>query len=146
MTPIINPEVAAVFASYPADVVDRLMSIRQLIFDVASITDGVGELQETLKWGQPSYITAATNSGSPIRIDRIKSQPGRYAVYFHCQTSLVSTFRALYGDAFRYEGDRALVFDRADDIPADKLEHCIALALTYHLNKKRKRLPKYQDR
>ena len=32
--------------------------IRGLIFDVAKDhTDGVGRLEETLKWGEPSYLT-----------------------------------------------------------------------------------------
>ena len=80
-----NAEVAAVFETYPKDVKTKLLFLRQLIFDVASETDGVDELEETLKWGQPSYLTTKSKSGSLIKIDQIKSQTGKYAMYFHCR-------------------------------------------------------------
>ena len=88
-----DAQVAAAFRAYPPGVAAKLRALRGLIFDVASRTDGVGELEETLRWGQPSYITTSTRSGSTIRIDRVKAEPGRYAMYFHCRTSLVDTFR-----------------------------------------------------
>ena len=130
------PEVAAVFETYPKEVKTKLLFLRQLIFDVASDTDGVGELEETLKWGQPSYLTTESKSGSLIRIDQIKSQEGRYAMYFHCQTTLVDTFKEIFRDDFEFEGNRAIVFEKTDQVPVKELRHCIALALTYHLNKK----------
>jgi hypothetical protein len=34
-----------------------------MIFDVARQTKGVGKLQETLKWGEPAYVTAESGSG-----------------------------------------------------------------------------------
>ena len=76
-----DAEVAAVFDAYPGEIKPKLMFLRQLIFDVASRTNGVGELEETLKWGQPSYLTTQTRSGSLVRIDQIKSQEGKYAMY-----------------------------------------------------------------
>lgn len=127
--------VAVVFDAYPPDVKDKLLGLRRLIFDTASTTEGVGALQETLKWGQPSYLTAQSKSGTTIRIDQIGSLPGRYALYVHCQTNLVSTFRELYPDELTYDGARAIVFDQDKDIPEEVLRHCIALALTYHLRK-----------
>lgn len=60
----------------------KLLALRRLIFDTAKATKGVGVLQETLKWGQPSYLTPQTKSGSTIRIDRVKSTANQYAVYF----------------------------------------------------------------
>jgi hypothetical protein len=68
-----NPEVAAVFNSYPQNIRTKLMFLRQLILETAASTEGVGELEETLKWGEPSYLTSKTKSGSTIRIDRKKS-------------------------------------------------------------------------
>jgi hypothetical protein len=128
--------VAAVFASYPRPLRAKLSRLRALIFDTAAATEGVGKLTETLKWGQPSYLTALTKSGSTIRIDAAKDGSGRYAMYVNCQTNLVESFRRRYPDAFRYEGNRAVVFDANDDIPVDELRHCIALALTYHSDKR----------
>ncbi|MEW6684546.1 MAG: DUF1801 domain-containing protein [Nitrospirota bacterium] len=131
-----NPEVAAIFGAYPEKVRPKPMFLRQLIFDVASRTDGVGELEETLKWGQPSYLTTQTKSGSLVRIDQIKSQEGKYAVYFHCQTTLVDTFREMYRGQFEFEGNRSIIFTEKEEVPVEELSHCIAMALTYHLNKK----------
>jgi Domain of unknown function (DU1801) len=127
-----EPEVAAVFETYPPAIRGKLLAPRKLIFATARRTDGVGRLQETLKWGQPSYLTADTKSGTSVRIDQLKGSDTRYAVYFHCQTSLVETFRALYPDALRFEGNRAIVLRTDEKLPREALAHCIALALTYH--------------
>ena len=131
-----NPEVAAVFGSYPNDIKKKLVFLRRLIFDVASRTDGVGELEETLKWGQPSYLTTHSKSGSLVRIDRIKSHEGKYAMYFHCQTTLVDTFKEMYQGLFEFGGNRSIVFSVKDKVPVDELGHCVSMALTYHLNKR----------
>ncbi len=112
------------------------MFLRELIFETAVETEGVGELEETLKWGQPSYLTKS-KSGSTVRIDATKT-PGGYAMYFHCQTNLVETFREMFPKQFKFEGKRAILFNEADEIPVNELRHCIRLALTYHLNKNRK--------
>ncbi len=93
---------AAIFDAYPPATRKKLLALRQLIFDTAARADGVGDLTETLKWGQPSYLTEATKSGSTVRIDAAKDGSGRYAIYVNCQTSLVETFRRLYPDALRY--------------------------------------------
>src|SRR3982750_102276 len=79
--------VEAAFEAYPRPVKAKLLALRRLILDTAKATRGVGALEETLKWGQPSYLTPATKSGSTIRIDQVKPEPGQYAVYFHCQTN-----------------------------------------------------------
>ena len=75
------------------------------------------------------------NSGSTIRIGCVKSDAPQYALYFHCQTDLVGTFRTLYPEQLRYGGNRSIVFDLDDKIPERALRHCIALALTYHRRK-----------
>jgi hypothetical protein len=89
-----------------------------------------------LKWGQPSYLTVETGSGSTIRIDQVKSVVGQYAVYFHCQTNLIETFRELYPE-LQFSGNRAILLDASEALPEAKLRHCVALALTYHLKKRK---------
>ncbi len=111
------------------------MTLRQLVFDTAAKIDGVGNLEETLKWGQPSYLTTESKSGSTIRIDQIKSTPDQYAMYVHCQTSLVTTYRDLFPGLLNFEGNRGVKFSQDENLPEDVLVHCIGLALTYHLNK-----------
>ncbi len=132
-----NLDVVAVFNTYDEGVREKLLGLRQLIFATAAETKGVGELEETLKWGQPSYLTRAPKSGSTIRIDAKKSVPGQYVMYFHCQTTLVETFRQIYPLELAYEGNRAIVFNVNEKVAEKPLQHCIALALTYHLNKTR---------
>jgi len=90
-----DADVKAAFAAYPASVKADLLRLRDLVFDVAANTEGVGPLQETLKWRQPSHLTPQSKSGSTIRLDAIARQPGRYALYFHCQSGLVDHFRPL---------------------------------------------------
>jgi len=133
-----DSDVAAVFESYPNPVKQKLLFLRQLIFDVAAETEGVGQVEETLKWGHPSYLTVRPKSGSTIRIDQVKSKEGQYAMYFHCQTTLVDTFKEIYANEFRFEGNRSIIFNVEHQVPVQALSHCIALALTYHLDKKRK--------
>ena len=134
-----DPAVDAVFSAYPKPLKERLLALRRLIFDAARTTQGVGALQETLKWGQPSYLTPETRTGSTIRIDRVKSAAGQYAIFFHCQTDLVATFRELYPSELRYGGNRSILLDAADEPPEPALRHCVALALTYHLSRRKAR-------
>jgi hypothetical protein len=128
--------VEAVFEAYPGPIRTRLRALRRLILTTAKSTEGVGALKETLKWGQPSYLTTETGSGSTIRIDQVKSAAGQYAIYFHCQTNLVETFRELYPE-LRFSGNRAILLDASEALPEAKLRHCVALALTYHLKKRK---------
>ena len=123
------------FSAYPPPVKMRLLALRRLIFDTAKATKGVGALEETLKWGQPSYLTPDTGSGSTIRIDQVKPAADQVAIYFHCQTNLVETFRELYPE-LSYSGNRAILLDVAGKLPETALRHCVALALTYHLRRK----------
>lgn len=127
--------VAEVFATYAPAQKKKLTELRDIIYQVAATTEGVGAIEEALRWQQPSYLTPATGSGSTIRIDAIRGQPDRYAMYFHCQTGLVDHFRQIYPKTFKYESNRALIFDVAQMLPEAQLRHCVSLALTYHLRK-----------
>ena len=133
-----SSDVQSDFKAYPPAVRSKLLVLRALVFDTARRTPGAGRLTETLKWGQPSYLTEETGSGTTVRIDRLKAGDG-YAIYFHCQSGLLDHFRELYPDTFTFEGKRALRFGLADRLPVRPLRHCIALALTHHLRKKAKR-------
>ncbi len=114
------------------------MYLRKLIFETAASLPHVGELEETLKWGEPSYLTPLTKSGSTIRIDWKKKNPNQYAMYFKCTANLVPTFKERYFNKLKFEGNRSITFNINEEIPVKELKQCIALALTYHLNKKLK--------
>jgi hypothetical protein len=121
-------QVARTYDGYPERMSEKLLSLRQLIFEVASEL-GIEDLEETLKWGEPSYVT---KHGSTIRLAWRKSSSQQYGIFFNCKTSLVETFKEIYHDRFNYEGNRAILFDATEKLPVDALKHCIELSLTYH--------------
>lgn len=121
---------------YPAQVRDALLGLRSLVLDTARETPGVGPIEEDLRWGQPSFLTTRTGSGSTIRIDGMRDDPSRIAIYFHCQSGLVDEFRSLYGGKLDFMGDRAIVLRIGQRLPKSVLKHCVALALTHHLRRK----------
>ena len=126
------PTVATLLASYPLPLRQRLLAIRELILDVAATTPGVGEIDEALRWGQLAYLTTETKSGSLIRIDRYRADDARYALIFHCQTTLVDTFREVYREQLAFDGNRCIVLSVDVQPPLDMLRDCIRRALTYH--------------
>lgn len=129
MAEIENRQVAEKFDAYPESMRERLYFLRHLILETASEMNDLGDVEETLKWGEPSYIS---KPGSAVRIDWKESDPQHYGMYFHCRTTLIETYRELYGDQLKFDGNRAIIFEKEDEIPIDALKHCIALALVYH--------------
>jgi len=126
---ISDPKVKSVFENYPSKVKAQMLQLREMVLKTASEIDGLQILEETLKWGEPSYLT---KNGSTVRMDWKEKNPEQVAVYFKCTSKLVPTFRAIYKDKFNFEGNRAIVFKLKDKLPVKELKHCIALALTYH--------------
>lgn len=136
--PFADKKVASVFDDYPKPLRKKLDRMRDMIFEVAIETEGVGPLEETLKWGSPSYLTSETQSGTTVRIDRISWQKEKYGIFVHCQSGVMEQFRAAFGNEFNYDGKRGIVLDTKDELPEEAVRHFIWLALTYHLRKKRK--------
>ena len=114
--------------NYPSPVQKKLLALRALIIQTAEEI-GITQLDETLKRGEPSYLT---KMGSTIRFDLKKKSPDRYAMYFKCTSRLVPTFRTIYGDVFEFEGDRAIVFRMGEKVPVRALKQCVKSTLTYH--------------
>lgn len=115
------------FQSYPENIAILLSNIRDLIYSVAE-QDGIAELTETLKWGEPSYISTI---GSTIRFDWKPNYPEQYGLYFNCNTSLIETFKEVYGDVFNYQGNRAIIFNINEKVPLSELSQCISMSLRY---------------
>ncbi|MEZ5465136.1 MAG: DUF1801 domain-containing protein [Lysobacteraceae bacterium] len=134
MTPFKSNAVATKFDSYPLQAKEALLGLRELIFDVAGTTPDVGDIEETLKWDEPAYVTP-NRSGTTIRMDWKAKRPDEYALYFHCRTNLIETFRTMFPNDFVFAGNRALVFRLDTPIPEDAVRTCIAAALTYHRRK-----------
>lgn len=107
----------------------RLLELRELIFDAASDLELENtQIEETLKWGEPSYLSP---KGSTIRMGWNEKDPDFYRLFFHCQTSLIETFRTLFPH-LEFEGNRAIRLSVAENIEVAALRKCIQLALTYH--------------
>ena len=117
------------FQSYPEVAKSKLNHLRNLILEVATENESITELEETLKWGEPSYLV---KKGSTIRIDWKTKTPDQYAIYFKCTSKLVPTFKVVYGDVFKYEKNRAILFGLNGKVPEKELKVCIGLALNYH--------------
>lgn len=132
--PFEDPDVEAKFASFPEPARTGLLTLRSLIFQTAETTPGIGVLKETLKWGQPAYLTPETKSGSTIRLGLPKQ--GGFALYTHCQTTTLSDFRSIFPDDFAYDGNRAVHFKDGTALPLEKLRLLIRSALTYHLKRR----------
>ncbi len=132
----IKPEVAAVFSSYPDKFKSKLLNLRNLILETAAKIESAGEIEETLKWGEPSYLTPKSKSGSTIRIAWKKAKKDQYSIFFKCTADLVSAMKERYPDKFNFGGNRSIDFELNDKVPKKELKQCIALALTYHRNKK----------
>jgi Domain of unknown function (DU1801) len=130
--PFSQPAVAQAFGAFPPKIRRKLLALRELVFATAATTEGVGKLEETLKWGEPAYVTAASKSGSTIRLGWKKAEPDKYAIYFNCQTTLIESFRTMFSDELRFEDNRAITFAVPDTPPNDILTYCIRTALTYH--------------
>jgi hypothetical protein len=123
------PEVELVYANYPDTVRHKMLFLRKLILESAEELEEVNTLEETLKWGEPSYLT---KNGSTLRIDWKSKKPNQYAMYFKCTSRLVETFRTVFNAKFDFEGNRAIVFQLTDKIPKKELKECIKATLTYH--------------
>ena len=124
-----NPKVKAIFANYPDAVRDKMKVLRELVIETAEETEGIDELVETLKWGEPSFMT---RHGSTLRMDWKEKSPDQYAMYFQCTSRLVNTFRMVFDSKFQYEGNRAIVFQLNQKLPVAELKECIKATLTYH--------------
>ncbi|WP_405296902.1 DUF1801 domain-containing protein [Algibacter sp. Ld11] len=131
----IDSRVEQVFHAYPDFVKSKIFYLRSLILEVANNIESINTLEETLKWGEPSYLA---KNGSTLRIDWKPKKPDQYAMYFKCTSKLVETFKIVFKDSFEFEGHRAIIFQLNDTIPENELKQCIAVALTYH---KVKQLP-----
>ena len=129
-------EFKTALAPYTPAARKRLEELHALVMSTAKNLDGVGRIGEELRWGQPSFLTPETGSGSTIRMDGLRDDPKRVALYFHCQSGLVPAFRELYGDTLSFEKDRAILLAVDKPLPRAELAHCISLALTHHLRKK----------
>ncbi len=124
-----SPEFEAKLETYPDFVRDKLKYLRALVIETAEEIPEITDLEETLKWGEPSFLT---KTGSTLRMDWKKKTPNQYQMYFKCTSRLVETFKLVFGELFEYEKNRAIIFQLDQEIPVAELKKCIKVTLMYH--------------
>lgn len=129
-----NAAVEAVFLEYPEPHKSHLIEIRELILDTADTLELPDGIEETLKWGEPSYLPRKPRVGSTVRIG--KFDDNNVGLYFNCQTMLVESFRSMYGDELAYSKNRAVLFNLNEPLPKKIIQACSRKALRYHLDKR----------
>lgn len=87
MHEVVDSDVAKVFQSYPEPICSKILLMRELIMEAATETEGIGVIEETLKWGEPSYLT---KSGSTVRVGWKASKPDQYAVLFRVSSESIT--------------------------------------------------------
>lgn len=128
-------EISQAMARYQPSSRAVLEVVRDLVFEAADEHPQIGPVSETLKWGEPSYLTPVTKAGSTLRLSQTRKDE-KPALFVNCKTDLIAQFRTLYPDTFMYDGVRALIVDGPPEMVREELKHCIALTLTYLLRRK----------
>jgi uncharacterized protein DUF1801 len=109
----------------------RLQDVRQLILQVAEQNPDIGEIEESIKWGQASFATKP-KTGTPIRIGGDKDTE-TYSLFVPCSTRIISEFRDIHPDMFEYRGNREIRLPLNKIMPQKKLSLFIKAALGYYL-------------
>jgi hypothetical protein len=129
----VSPEVAAAFDAFAPAQRSTLLALRDVVLDTAAAHPGVGEIEESLKWGEPAYRPIRARTGTTVRLGVSPKSPDACAIFVNCKATLLATYRDLYPDSFAFEGDRALIVPAGGLLPVEAVGHCVTLALTYHL-------------
>ena len=113
---------------------ERLRFIRSLVLAAGEAADA-GGIEETLKWGQPSYLPRKKRVGTTVRLGLLSSNPNHCALFVHCQTTLLDQYRDRFPDEFTYLDNRAVLIPIEGKFPEIALQHMASMAFTYHRNK-----------
>ena len=132
--PALSAPVREAFAAFPERQRCVLLDARDPVFAAAE-DSGIGPLIETLKWGEPAYLTETTGSGSTLRLG--VTRQGRVpAMFVNCRTTLIEEIRARCGDRLGYEGTRAVLLPPVVGADADAVRNAAHLVLTYHARRR----------
>ena len=123
-------QIAKFFDAMPVDVAQLLRDARLEIFRISGEAEGIGPLTETLKWGEPAYLTEAPKTGTTLRLGQIG---GRAAVMVPCSTTIIEDARAVFGEQPEFSGKRGLILGGERQV----FDYVVNAALTYHIRKRR---------
>ena len=91
----------------------------------------VGVLDESLKWGQPSWRPRRPRTGSTLRLNWSDNAPDSLMAYVDCKTDLAAQMKTRFPDLPGNDGRRALRFDLNEN-NTDALWQLAHLTFTYH--------------
>lgn len=134
--PNIPPKVKEAYEKYKEADRAVLLQLRDLVFITAGSDNRIGELTETLKWGEPAFLTEETKSGSTLRLgySKLSKSP---ALFVSCSTPLLTTLKDLdSARSLEYHGLRDITVPKITSRNKEMIRTCILKTLTYHLDKK----------
>ncbi|WP_299042453.1 hypothetical protein [uncultured Tateyamaria sp.] len=132
MTP---PDFLARIETWPQPAQTQFVKLRQIVHDVATSAE-IGPLDESLKWGQPSWRPKRARVGSTLRVDWSPSTPDRLLAFVDCKTNLAAQMDTRFPGQFHNDGRRALGFDLDKPLDEDAVWQLVHLTLTYHRAKR----------
>ncbi|WP_444995866.1 DUF1801 domain-containing protein [Aliikangiella sp. IMCC44359] len=133
---MINDCLKSIINTYPSEAQSKFNQLRELVFNVAESNPAIGSINETVKWGEPAYLTEKKRIGTTIRIVWKQKNKDFIGIYLNCKTTLVETIATLFPDDFVVLGNRGLLIKLDDEIPYDAICFCFEMSLTYHLKKR----------
>ncbi len=104
------------------------------VFHHVAARNALGTLDETLKWGQPSWRPKRPRTGSTLRADWRPDAPERLTLFVDCKTDLAARMADLYPDLPANDGRRAIALNLNDPLPEQPIAHLAQMTFTYHLN------------
>lgn len=114
-----------------------LLALRNLILQTAAEDERIGPLTETLKWGEPAFLTEETKSGSTLRLGR-SSLSKTPALFVNCSTPLLAHLQEIdQGGVLEYHGLRDIAVPEITSRNRSMIQTCIRRTLTYHLERKK---------
>lgn len=133
----IPPEVLKAYEKYKDDDRQVLLELRHLVIKTARDDNRIGKLTETLKWGEPAFLTDETKAGSTLRLgySKLSNSP---ALFVSCSTPLLMTLKELdTAGVLQYHGLRDIAVPNITSKNTGMIQTCILKTLTYHLDKKK---------
>ncbi len=135
MQPFKDHHIYELYTAPPAPFNQIMLQIRTWIFQAPKRNSLIGPIKETLRWGEASYINEQGH-GSLLRIAYKDTSKPYVGLYFHCKTTLIGSIAKKYGNAFTYQGNRAIIFDGQQALNESAIKDCIEQAMLYHHYKK----------
>ena len=112
-----------------------LWTCREMFHTIAAQA-GIGTLDETLKWGQPSWRPIKPRTGATLRMDWDADSPDRLSFYVDCKTDLAARMRDIYPDLPLNDGQRHLAIDIRAPLPEQAVSHLAEMTFSYHRAKR----------